>query len=256
MSDYSKNDIIDSLKKVGLKKGDNIFIHSNIGFFGKLENIKTKQDYWDIFKEAIFEVIGQQGTIVVPTFSYSFCWGKTFDKFETLGTTGVFSELVRTDPDAKRSDDANFSVTALGKNSEFFTNNLSHESFGKNSFWERFVKENGKICNFNVGLYYNTFVHYIEKLIEVPYRYDKKFEGIFKKNNEIKKDYYIHFVRNLDEVDSLPDLSELVKKSQELNYLKEVNLGRGKISCIKAKDTIEIILKEIKLNPNFLIKKK
>ena len=256
MNDYSKKDIINSLKKVGLKKGDNIFIHSNIGFFGKLENAKTKEEHWRIFKDAIFEVITKNGTVIVPTFSYSFCWNKIFDKVETPGTTGMFSELVRTDPDSKRSDDANFSVAALGQNSEFFTKNLSHESFGKDSFWERFVIKNGIICNFNVGLQYNTFIHYIEKLAKVPYRFDKKFDGTYKKNGEIKKDFYIHYVRNLDDPNSLPDLTELITKSEELNYLKEVNLGRGTISCITAKDTMEIILKEINTNPNFLIKKK
>lgn len=256
MDDYSKKDIIAGLKEVGLKEEDNIFIHSNIGFFGKLENVEIKQDYWKIFKEAIFEVITTRGTVVVPTFSYSFCWNKVFDKFETPGTTGMFAELLRTDPDAKRSNDVNFSVAAIGQNSEFFTNELSHESFGKNSFWERFVEKNGKICNFNVGLYYNTFIHYIEKLIEVPYRYDKKFEGEFKINGKIKNDFYIHFVRNLEDSDSIPDLTELVKKSQELNFLKEANIGRGKISCISTKNILQIVLKEINNNPNFLIKKK
>ncbi len=256
MYDYSKKDIIEKLQEVGLKQGDSIFIHSNIGFFGKLENVTNKQEYWEIFKDAIFKVISKKGTIIVPTFTYSFCSKKIFDKFETLENMGILSELLRSDPDSKRSDDANFSVAAIGENSEFFTNNISHESFGKGSFWERFVEKNGKICNFNVGLYYNTFVHYIEKLHEASYRYDKKFEGTYKINNEMKKDFYIHFVRDLNDPGSLPDLTKLVNISQKLEFLKEVNLGRGKISCISVKNILEIVNKEIKIDPNFLIKKK
>lgn len=256
MYDYSKKDIITKLREVGLEQGDNIFIHSNIGFFGKLENVTKKQEYWGIFKDAIFEVISKKGTIIVPTFTYSFCSNKIFDKFDTVTNMGILSELINEDDESKRSDDANFSVSAIGLNSEFFTKNISHESFGKDSFWERFVEKNGKICNFNVGLYYNTFVHYIEKLHKVPYRYDKKFSGLYKTNNEVKQDFYTHFVRDLDDPESLPDLTKLVNISQKLGFLKESNLGRGKISCINVKNILKIVNEGIKNDPNFLIKKK
>ena len=56
--DYSKNDIIQALLKVGVCKDDNIFVHSNLGFFGKLKDGISKEDYCTTFKEAIFEVIG------------------------------------------------------------------------------------------------------------------------------------------------------------------------------------------------------
>ena len=55
--DYSSRDIVQALLKVGLEKGDSVFTHSNLGFFGKLDHGNDKDDYCNVFKEAFFEVI-------------------------------------------------------------------------------------------------------------------------------------------------------------------------------------------------------
>lgn len=254
--DYSKNDIINALRKVGIEKDDNVFIHSNIGFFGKLQGDNSKESYWKIFKQAIFEVIGNEGTLIIPTFTYSFCWNKIFDKKSTISTTGLLSELVRNDPASYRSNDANFSVAAIGKNAKIFTNNIPSHSFGANSFWERFLKVNGKVCCFNVGMNYNTFIHYVEKVLNVPYRYDKEFFGKSLIDGKLEEKKFVHFVRDLDDPNTYPDLTEFVNIAHQLQAISETDLGRGKISCISAKATYDIISREIRKNPNLLIKGK
>ena len=68
-SDYSKKDILIALRNAGLVKGDDILVHSNLGFFGKLDGNKESVDYCQAFAEAIFDVIGNEGTLIVPTLS-------------------------------------------------------------------------------------------------------------------------------------------------------------------------------------------
>lgn len=252
--DYTKDDITQALKKSGIHNGDNIFVHSNLGFFGKLLGVNDAESYWSIYKEAIFNVLGTEGTLIVPTFTYSFCWNKIFDKEKTPSTVGIFSEFVRNDPESFRSEDGNFSVAAIGANAEYLTKDAPEHSFGQNSFWERLLNVNGIICGFNVGIMYNTFIHYVEKLIAVPYRYDKKFPGKSMKGGKLEDGIFIHFVRNLDDSNTEPDLTELSKKAKELGLIKESNLGKGQISCISARSTLDIIQSEIKKNPNFLIR--
>jgi len=254
--DYTKTEIVNALVKIGLVKGDKIFVHSNLGFFGILKNAKNQNDYWKIFKEAIFEVIGDEGTLAVPTFSYSFCWDTEFNLYTTPCTVGMFSELVRKDHDSKRSEDANFSIAAIGKHANYFTETSQNHSFGQDSFWDRFVKSNGKICCFNVGLLYNTLIHYAEKLLQVPYRYDKSFKGVFIKKEIKETRNYIHFVRDLSDPYTVPDLSQLNKIAYELKKAKDVKLGKGQISCIFAQDVLEIIKHQIPMDPYFLIKGK
>lgn len=252
--DYSKNDIVNSLYNLGIRKNDNLFIHSNIGFFGRLKDGNDALTYCQAFKTSIFEVIGTEGTLVVPAFSYSFCNGEIFDKNKTKGVCGMFSEFIRQDPNTLRSDDANFSISAIGKNAKYFTDNTAIHSFGNDSFWERFLNYSGKLCRFNLDANYMTFVHYVEKSLNVSYRYDKPFKGKSIINGHEEERVYYHFVRDLDKPSDVTDLTRFDKLAKDLQLLKTVNLGRGQIMCISTKDVVDLIQTEVKKNNLFLIK--
>jgi aminoglycoside 3-N-acetyltransferase len=249
--DYSIEDVIDSLRSVGISRGDNIFIHSNIGFFGKLKDAVSKEDYYRLFKTAIFEVIGENGTLVVPTFSYSFCWQNVFEREKTPSVCGFLSEAVRKDPQSLRSDDANFSVASIGRNAEHFTKDAPEHSFGVDSFWERFLKSDGKICNFNFDSA-STFIHYVEKVLNVHYRYDKPFPGISIENGNERKRVFYHFVYDLDKPSDAPEFTKFDRKAKQLHLAKTANLGKGQIVFISVKDTFSLIEEEIKKDAAFL----
>lgn len=251
--DYTMEDIIRSLTEVGVSKGDNIFTHSNIGFFGRLKGATIEDDYYHIFKNAIFEVIGGSGTLVVPTFSYSFCWSNSFDKDKTPSVCGFLSEMVRKDPQSLRSEDANFSIAAIGKNAEYFTKDAPERSFGSNSFWERFLDRKGKFCNFNFDSA-STFIHYVERCLKVPYRYDKSFPGTSIANGREQKRVFYHFVYDLNKPFNAPDFVAFDKKAKDADLAKVADLGKGQIVLISAQDTFELIKNELKENPAFLTK--
>lgn len=250
--DYKKDDIIHSLIEVGLIKNDNIFVHSNLGFFGKLKNGYNKQDYYNTFKDAIFQVIGTKGTLVMPTFSYSFCNNEIFDKDKTSTICGIFSELLLSDNQSIRSDDPNFSIAGIGENAEYFTKDAPQHSFGKNSFWERFLQRNGKICNFNFDSG-STLIHYVEKLLNVPYRYDKAFIGKSIVNGIREVKTYYHFVYDKSKPNNGPNFIKLDEKAKKNGMVKISNLGKGQIVCINAREMVELIKKELDRNPTFLI---
>ena len=255
-SDYSKKDILNALKEVGITKGDDIFIHSNLGFFGKLKEAKESNNYCEVFTDVILDIIKNDGTIVVPTFTYSFCWNQIFDLENSPSICGIFSEYIRKNIKSIRSQDGNFSVAAIGKNAKYYTENMPKESFGKNSFWERFMIKNGKLCRFNLNADFNTFIHYVEREINVQYRFNKKFSGEMIVNGKKMKHENIHFVRDLNNNNTIPDLSKLESKIIEMNCFKKSNLGKGQIMFYYAKDVFDIITKEIIKYPNFLVKGK
>lgn len=253
--DYTKEDIVSSLKKVGLQNGDSVFLHSNLGFFGKLKDVDDANNLCRIFEEAIFEVIEEKGTLVVPTFSLSFCNNQVYDKKNTPSVEcGIFSEYIRKKENSKRTDDANFSVCAIGFKSDIFTSNIPEHSFGENSFWDRLLKDGGKICRFNMNSDYNTFVHLIEKRMNAPYRFDKEFPGFSIENGRKIERKNIHYVRNLNNERTLPYLRRLDEKLEEMGLLHITNLGKGQIILSSTKSIEQIILKEIEKNPTFLIK--
>lgn len=147
--DYTKEDIVSTLKSLGLGVGDAVFLHTNLGFFGRLKDAKSADDLCSAFYEAIISVIGTEGTIVVPSFTYSYCHGELYDPENTASSMGLFAEWIRKHPASIRSLDPNFSVAALGTKAELLTSGNSVYAFGDDCFWERFVALNGKICNFN-----------------------------------------------------------------------------------------------------------
>lgn len=254
MTHYSKTNIIDALCTVGIGYGDSIFIHSNIGFFGRLQDGSDPENCYRIFKEALLQALGPTGTIVMPTFSYSFCKRQEFNKKTTASVCGFLSEAIRNDPDALRSDDANFSVAALGRLADYFTANVPEYSFGKNSFWDRFLQQKGKFCNFNFDSG-STFIHYVERELSVPYRFDKPFKGVAVADAGTEDQTYYHFCYDLSQPEHAPRFERFDGYTKSQGIARTVNLGRGQIVMISAQDTFDVIADQVKKDTFFLTEK-
>ena len=225
-ADYTTQDITKALMDIGIGKGDDVFIHSNLGFFGILEGCQSADQLCESFLTAIQSLIGDEGTIVTPTFSYSYCHNEVYDPYQTKTNCGILSEYMRKVYPDHRTLDPNFSVCGVGKHMwEYMQSNI-HEAFGKNCFWEKFMQHDGKvICmNFDSG---STFVHFIERNNNVSYRYNKAFNGKTIINGVVKKDYAVHFV--FDRADDAPSMERVDELCKAHQISEEVNLGKGTI---------------------------
>ena len=70
MKTYTVNDLIKSIKKVGIKKGDTIFIFPEIYKFGILEDTKSNNKLYEIFFKVIKKIIGPKGTICIQSYTF------------------------------------------------------------------------------------------------------------------------------------------------------------------------------------------
>ncbi|HEB9285742.1 TPA: AAC(3) family N-acetyltransferase [Campylobacter coli] len=88
-----QEDLKQALKKIGLKQGDILCVHSELFKLGEVLIPKKEflQDIIDIF----FEIIGKKGTLIMPTFTYSFNRYKDYDKTYTKSTVGILTEYFR-----------------------------------------------------------------------------------------------------------------------------------------------------------------
>ena len=252
MADYDENLIVEALQAVGVKKGDQVFSHSNIALFGVPDCELTPAAMYEMWKRAFLKVLGPEGTWILPTFSYTFCRKKIYDPLATPGDCGILSELMRQDPETVRSEDANFSVAALGKNAVFFTENPPEYSFGKNCFFERFYSAGGKFVNLNVHPA-STFIHYVECLNNVPYRWQKPFPGEILLNGKLYKRQYYHFVYDLEIPDHRVDVRKFNETAYKEGLVQSADLGRGKIVAITAEDTKKLIESKLKEDISFLL---
>ena len=78
------------------------------------------EDRNNLLFDALDEVLGPKGTIVIPTFTYSATKGKPFIVEETPSTVGDLTEFFRKQPGVLRSCDPIFSVAVRGSKAEEF----------------------------------------------------------------------------------------------------------------------------------------
>lgn len=250
-----KQEILSSLKIIGIKPGDDLFVHSDIRTIGKvikgLSLEKLANIIIDILQEAIFP-----GTLIFPTFTYSFCKKEYYNPQKTLSTVGSLTNLFWQRKNCSRSLHPIFSVAAIGKSADYFTQIEKKVCFDKGSFFGKLVARNVKIIGFGVKLIPTlTFLHHIEESNSVPYRYNKKFSGnIVLKTVKIHQTY-TYFVRNLKlnpELKFRKIENFLIRK----NLIRSLDLGAAKIELIESKKVFQALSQKIKKDPFWMIKLK
>ena len=121
--DYSKEEFIQGLKNCGIKKGDVVFTHVGFAFLGIPKDFNTNEQVCKMILNSFLEVLGSEGTLLVPTYTYSFCENKSFDVNNSPSTIGPFTEFFRKQKNILRSKDPIFSVAGIGPRKEEFLEN-------------------------------------------------------------------------------------------------------------------------------------
>jgi aminoglycoside 3-N-acetyltransferase len=248
---YSAHDIYHAIELLKLKTGDIVFIHSNIGFFGKCSSVKNVNELCMLFYMAIRDQIGDTGTICVPAFTYSYPCGIPFDRSAPT-KMGAFSEWIRTHPLAYRSLDPCYSVAAVGADAKRLVTCVSRNSFDEGSFFERFYRKNGKVLNLNFDAG-STFIHYVERNLGVPYRFDKSFQGTTIDNGveyPTTQTIWCRYMHPLLEA----RFEAFDKMARTQNVFKTAKLGRGEVGVISAKETHNLVKLALMVHPWFLTK--
>ena len=132
MFDYNLNQIKIKLIEAGLKEGDTIYCHSNLGFFGIPEKNFNEINLAKAYFDAINDVVGESGTLIFPTYTYGLSNNQIsennnketenfFDINETKSKMGILAEYARTLPSSIRTKDPFYSSVVYGKLKYFFT---------------------------------------------------------------------------------------------------------------------------------------
>ena len=245
-----KKDLKEAISKSSLKKGDILFCHSDLSI---LKDIDFKHSLLPpLIYKLLIKKIGVHGTLVVPTFTYSFCNKKVYDPKNFKTFCGSFSNYVKDLKESRIYKDPNVSVAIVGKYKNELSKNPTTNAYENNSFFDRFYKLGGKICNINLDVT-STFIHYFERKNSVKYRFDKTFHGQIKTKNELKKIKSIIFVRYLKQ-EYKQNLKRFIKKTKK--FTKSVKKKKLIINVIDIKNYGEIIKNNLRLSKYFLINKK
>ena len=189
-----------------------ILIHSTlIQFLINNEYEKVKENFNNFFNN----LIEQNKTILIPSFTY-----KTWDYNMKNVNTGIMSNIVIDNPNFKRTIHPIYSWFVAGKlQSEILNLNEEKSILGEGSVFEFIENYNTKIILLNTS--HLTYVHRIEELCYVPYRYYKDVIKDISINNEIISKKIKIFVRD-PKIDAKPYLNN--EKQNALRKIKSIKL--------------------------------
>lgn len=245
----TKNDIKNALINVGVQKGDVIMVHSDIKSFGRLAT--SDRDFLlQKIVDAIKESVGNDGTIVMPTFTYNFFKNIPYDITNSKSVVGVLTEYFRNQQDVSRTLHPTHCVALWGRHKNELVR-IGKGTFDKDSIFEKLHKMNCKFIFFGAPFRICTFIHYIENMHKVPYRYMKKFRGKIIAYGKKYEDEFLVYCKYFFFFNSMLGLEKhLLKKGM----LKEVKVGDGTILMIEAKPLFDEGFKLLDKDIYFLVK--
>jgi aminopeptidase-like protein/aminoglycoside N3'-acetyltransferase len=256
---YSTNDLVDGMKQVGVDQGDIVFFQVCVDSLGQPKDCSNSEELCGMLWEALQMVLGPAGTILVPTYTFSFCRQQVFDVDQSptipggWNTFSDFPEFIRKLPGAIRSRDPIFSTAGIGPMAQAILSGLPHSCLGEDCVHDRLWRAGGKICILGTGLYESIFTHHMEAVSRVPWRYDKLFTGYVRENGNLRKEGWIYNVRILAENGDQAD-KPLETLARKLDICKTAPVGRGEILAVSTKNFRELIAREFSRDPWFSAK--
>ena len=253
MKDVTKKDIIEGLKKLGIKEGDVLFVHSSLSRFGHVEKGATT------VIDALTEVVGKKGTLALPSFP-AFVGGEygiakaeiVFDVRTSPTAMGIIPQTFWQLPGVKRSLHSTHSVAIMGKEMDWLIE--GHEkctcSCGRGTPFYKLCQAKGKILLLGVTHSSNTTLHTVEDCHGAPTRSTEIFypKVINYEGEAIAVPLHPH----------LPGLSrdyeKMDKICKEKGIQKEVKIGNSLCKLIDAYSLFKIGGDYVKKDLLFLIK--
>lgn len=168
MKPITKEEMINDLKKLGLKKEDIVLVHSSLSSIGYVVGGT------DTVVNALLETVGPKGTIFMPAYPMNGTmleYAKTdplFDPKIDPSQMGKITEAFRLRKEALRSLHPTHSVAAIGPHAEYLLKNheKSQTPCGKTSPFYKLVELDGYILHLGSRVGQTTSVHIIEDLVD------------------------------------------------------------------------------------------
>lgn len=227
----------------------------HIDAIGLIRLGQTNEERLNNFSQIISSAEQMGGNIMIPTFSYTYPKNQVFSIMETPSDVGAVTEFLRKSYPYKRTIDPFFSYLLFGeKGSEHFKVQ-DYECFGDKSLIADLFSQNGYICCVG-NVFHNTptEVHYIEKLLNVDYRFNKLFNGIIRdcEGNQHQQTTTFYCRKYLDEVE--PDMTRLendLKKNDLFEYWRDDNVD-FEIQAVSFQRLYDFVKDKITQNPGYL----
>ncbi len=210
--------IVAAQRNIGIERGDKLLIHSSFKSLGHIEGgIET-------FIEALKLAVGEEGTLMLPTFTYGSVNAENpvFNIKETPSCVGMVPEVFRHSEGVKRSLHPTHSLAVWGKDKDYYIENhyADNNCLDVNSPIFKLKENGGKVLLVGCGLAKNTILHGVEIACRVPYafgvdysdpEYHREYICIDQEGKEYKKEFFHVFARGSGYEHDFTRLGEIMK---------------------------------------------
>ena len=245
----TKNEIIDALYTIGLDKGDVVMAHTSLSKMGYVcGGAQT-------VIEALIEVVGEEGTIMMPTQSWKNLdpeegvhwtvseeywqvirdnWPAYDKRITPTNTMGAVSEMFRLWPGTLRSDHPARSVAAWGKHAEYLVSGHDLSNiFGDGSPLGKLYELGGKVLLIGVGYDKNTSLHLADVRAEYPGKHNCiEHSAIMENGKRVWKEYETLFVDG-------EDFEQIGEAFEQKNTVKIATVGNSEIRLMNQRTLVD-----------------
>jgi len=232
VNEVTQDQVAECLRTVGIGPGDGVLVHSAIQYLGR--PVGGVGIYWAAFQD----VLGEGGTLVVPTFDFGFARGIPFDRANTPSEKmGVFAEYVRCLPEAKRTPHPMQSLAAVGRHAEDLAGRDTPSAFDPESAFERMLDLGFSMVLLGASIQVASMVHYAEQKRQVPYRYWKDFPGTVIDDGIARAAVYRMYSRDL-ELDPRTDFEPVQRRLETEGLWAQTRLNYGTVAACSLRDVV------------------
>ncbi len=242
--------IVQGLSDVDLTGGDVVLVHSSLSAFGWVDGGA------DVVIDALLDTVGDEGTVVVPTFT----WGPFHDAPRAVldlqntpikDEVGIIPETFHKRPEARRSTHICHSVAAIGPDTE----NLMGEgisSFGHGSTFHQLYGLDAWCLLLGAEFTSCTQLHACEEYMQVPYRYYRSFAGstvIMPDGTEVPSQS-VEYLRYAGFRNDFGKMRQVLDKH---GVLHTVQVGKATVTNVRIRDIFHTTVDYMKDNIGFLL---
>ena len=248
----TSSDLIAGFREVGLKPGDVVLTHSAMRTFGQIDGGA------DTVIDALLEVIGSRGTLVVPTFTFAHEAedDPIIDPASDPAEMGIITEITRKRPDAFRSTAYRHSFAAIGRRATVITNvDPTLPVFDLRSSFGVMLSLNTHVLLLGVTYSSSTSHHFAEMICEVPNRHTIPLTVKVRQDNGVVTEQRMTDYQPKSEGGSYygsrgPDFNRLGLMLENQGSVDKTFIGNAAIRCFPMRALIDLAQVEAETDYN------
>ncbi|MEA1892494.1 MAG: AAC(3) family N-acetyltransferase [Campylobacterota bacterium] len=189
------------MDKLNIEKGSVLLLTENsltlLMTMKKIDKIFS----FNAFIDKLIEKLGKEGTLLIQTFDWRFCNGKKFDILKSKSQTSFLGNTALKRDDFIRTQHPIYSFAVTGKYKDELASLNNIGAFDKDSPFFYIYTKKAKMMIIDIPLQNSfTFVHHVEDIEQVNYRYNKSFTSKYIDGKGIENnktyDMYVRDIKN------------------------------------------------------------